>query len=190
MFAVAFVLTLVWMALGVVAGVALVRGRVRWAHIHTRKAAGGVLVAAVAVMIISGLVAPKQQTDQARVTTTSSASATAPTVTTSVAAPPTPTAVAVPPATTLAAPSTTGTAVSPLPTGPAPQAIAPALVSPSVQVPAPQPVSPAAPAPAAPQWVTPGAFCAPHGAIGTTKTGKTMVCDTTATDDRNRWRHE
>ena len=38
------------------------------------------------------------------------------------------------------------------------------------------------------QGVTPGAFCSPSGARGTTAKGTAMVCTTTATDSRNRWR--
>jgi hypothetical protein len=37
-------------------------------------------------------------------------------------------------------------------------------------------------------YVTAGAFCSPAGAEGHTSTGKYMVCKTTPTDDRNRWR--
>ncbi|WP_406078002.1 hypothetical protein [Micromonospora sp. NBC_00858] len=36
--------------------------------------------------------------------------------------------------------------------------------------------------------VTPGAFCKPAGARGRTSTGKLMVCKTSATDSRLRWR--
>ena len=36
--------------------------------------------------------------------------------------------------------------------------------------------------------VTPGAFCAPGGAIGYTKNNVKMICTTTATDSRSRWR--
>jgi len=36
--------------------------------------------------------------------------------------------------------------------------------------------------------VTPGAFCSVAGATGLTSTGKAMVCKTTATDSRLRWR--
>ncbi|MCU1488233.1 MAG: hypothetical protein JWN67_4979 [Actinomycetia bacterium] len=38
------------------------------------------------------------------------------------------------------------------------------------------------------QVVTPGAFCAPAGATGHTSAGTPMVCKSTATDSRNRWR--
>ena len=38
------------------------------------------------------------------------------------------------------------------------------------------------------QTITPGAFCAPAGAIGTNKTGTTYTCKTSPTDTRNRWR--
>jgi cytoskeletal protein RodZ len=36
--------------------------------------------------------------------------------------------------------------------------------------------------------VTPGAYCSVAGATGVTSTGKAMVCKTTATDTRLRWR--
>ncbi|MEU5554302.1 hypothetical protein ABZ738_31475 [Micromonospora sp. NPDC047793] len=36
--------------------------------------------------------------------------------------------------------------------------------------------------------VHPGSFCSRQGARGVTKTGKPMVCTTTATDSRKRWR--
>ena len=36
--------------------------------------------------------------------------------------------------------------------------------------------------------VTAGAFCAPAGASGVTKTGLQVSCKTSATDTRNRWR--
>ena len=36
--------------------------------------------------------------------------------------------------------------------------------------------------------VTPGAFCAPAGAIGETEAGVAMTCRSTTTDARNRWR--
>jgi hypothetical protein len=36
--------------------------------------------------------------------------------------------------------------------------------------------------------ITAGAFCAPAGAIGTSKTGTTYTCKTSSTDTRNRWR--
>lgn len=36
--------------------------------------------------------------------------------------------------------------------------------------------------------VTAGAFCSPAGSRGTTKTGAAVVCTTTPTDSRNRWR--
>ena len=36
--------------------------------------------------------------------------------------------------------------------------------------------------------VTPGAFCAPAGAIGQSSKGVTYMCKTSATDTRNRWR--
>lgn len=36
--------------------------------------------------------------------------------------------------------------------------------------------------------VTAGAFCAPAGASGLTKTGLPVTCKTSDTDTRNRWR--
>ncbi len=48
--------------------------------------------------------------------------------------------------------------------------------------------APAKAAAVAAQPVTPGAFCAPAGAVGQTKNGVWMKCTTTATDSRNRWR--
>ncbi len=42
--------------------------------------------------------------------------------------------------------------------------------------------------PAVQQNVHPGAFCTTGGARGITATGTPMVCTTTATDSRNRWR--
>ncbi|MBY8860318.1 hypothetical protein K7711_27860 [Nocardia sp. CA2R105] len=179
MFAVAFILTLVWMTLAVVAVVALIRGRLQWARIHTRKAAGWVLAAAAAVMVVSGLVAPKQLAP----VQTQAISMPAPTTTVAMAPP------------TAAALTTTSTVPSAVPAPLPPQAIAsPSAPAPApwivtVQAPVPQPTA-ADPVPTSPQWVTPGAFCAPQGATGTSKTGKVMVCSTTATNNRNRWRHE
>ncbi|NEM90810.1 hypothetical protein [Galbitalea soli] len=49
----------------------------------------------------------------------------------------------------------------------------------------PQPV---APAPPTTHIVHPGAFCAVRGATGVTTTGRAMVCKTTSTDSRLRWR--
>jgi hypothetical protein len=36
--------------------------------------------------------------------------------------------------------------------------------------------------------ITPGAFCAPAGATGVSKTGVSYTCKTSPTDTRNRWR--
>jgi hypothetical protein len=54
--------------------------------------------------------------------------------------------------------------------------------------PAPVPKPAPAPAPAPANTVNPGSFCAPAGATGVTSTGKPMVCRTSDTDSRNRWR--
>ena len=40
----------------------------------------------------------------------------------------------------------------------------------------------------APPVVRAGSFCSPAGAYGVTSAGTPMVCTTTATDPRNRWR--
>jgi len=42
--------------------------------------------------------------------------------------------------------------------------------------------------PTSAQLVTPGAFCAPAGATGVSKTGVAYTCKTSSTDTRNRWR--
>jgi outer membrane biosynthesis protein TonB len=73
----------------------------------------------------------------------------------------------------------------PRPPAPAPRSPTPAPVA--EPPPAPQPAPPPAP-PAVQDGVTPGAFCSPGGARGVTVSGVPMVCTTTATDDRNRWR--
>jgi hypothetical protein len=67
---------------------------------------------------------------------------------------------------------------APVETTPAP---APAPV-PLVETPAP------ATAPAPPEVVNPGSFCSDPGAPGVTEDGTSMVCTTTAEDDRARWR--
>lgn len=60
--------------------------------------------------------------------------------------------------------------------------------------PTPTPVPPQptpTPVPAQPLdegTVHPGAFCTPDGAIGVSKDGDSMVCTTTSTDSRDRWR--
>ncbi|CAN2177970.1 hypothetical protein MCEMRE26_00213 [Candidatus Nanopelagicaceae bacterium] len=58
--------------------------------------------------------------------------------------------------------------------------------------PAPTPEATPAPTPSPSNEVmkdvTAGAFCAPAGASGLTKTGLQVSCKTSATDTRNRWR--
>ena len=71
---------------------------------------------------------------------------------------------------------------------PAPPAAAPAKPVPLVGNPAP--AAPPAPAPAAPAVVHPGAYCSTAGATGVTSKGTAMVCTTTATDSRLRWRSQ
>jgi len=54
--------------------------------------------------------------------------------------------------------------------------------------PAPAPAATPAPTPASPQFVSPGAFCSTVGARGVSAQGTPMMCSTTATDSRTRWR--
>ena len=65
-----------------------------------------------------------------------------------------------------------------------------AATTPAAVTTAPNATTAPAAAPAAPPhtYVTPGAFCSAAGATGFSKTGKPMVCKTTATDARLRWR--
>lgn len=58
---------------------------------------------------------------------------------------------------------------------------------PTTAKPRPKPTT-AKPKPPALPVVHPGAFCKTQGARGVTKTGKPMVCTTTATDSKKRWR--
>jgi hypothetical protein len=74
-----------------------------------------------------------------------------------------------------AVPSTTNPTVVPSP-------------KPAVTTPAPVVVPPTPTPSALHTYVTPGAFCTPGGATGFSKTGKSEVCKTTATDSRLRWR--
>ncbi len=92
--------------------------------------------------------------------------------------------------------------LQPLPAAPAKKAeptAGPTIATPtpSQTTSAPEPAPPAAPAPAppaavpappSPAVVHPGSFCASPGATGVTSIGTPMVCTTTATDSRARWR--
>lgn len=62
---------------------------------------------------------------------------------------------------------------------------APTTTAPTVKPTVPRPTRTRPPG----KTVTPGAFCAPEGATGVTKTGLPMLCGPSATDSRNRWRH-
>lgn len=62
----------------------------------------------------------------------------------------------------------------------------PVVVAPRPAAPAPAP--PAAAPPASAGAVHPGAFCSGAGSTGVTVKGTPMVCTTTATDSRLRWR--
>lgn len=91
-------------------------------------------------------------------------------------------------------PTVAGTASQFAPAPAPPVAAAPAQPVPFVAKPAaPKPAAPAAPAPApapAPSVVHPGAYCSTAGATGVTSAGTPMVCKTTATDSRLRWRSQ
>jgi hypothetical protein len=65
---------------------------------------------------------------------------------------------------------------------------APAPAPKPAPAPGPAPAPAPAPAPGPAGGVTGGAFCSTQGATGYTSTGKLMVCTTTATDPRARWR--
>ncbi|MFG3559038.1 hypothetical protein ACGGAQ_32160 [Micromonospora sp. NPDC047557] len=68
------------------------------------------------------------------------------------------------------------------------------VVKPTTSKPKPKPTTAAPkpttakPKPPAVSTVHPGAFCSKQGARGVTKTGKPMVCTTTAADPKKRWR--
>ncbi|WP_067813429.1 hypothetical protein [Nocardia inohanensis] len=188
----ATMIVFVWIGMVIVGAIGLVRGRVRWARIGSRKAAGWVLGASMLVFILIGVVAPKQDSAPAAqgqgaglgtAAATSAPAFTTTVMTTTVAAP-------VPLVSVPAAVMSTTDAPAPPPPAAAP--VQPPI-STSVAVAAPLPVEVPAVAPApsesAPRTgVTPGAFCSSAGATGYTKTGKLMVCETSATDSRLRWR--
>lgn len=73
-----------------------------------------------------------------------------------------------------------GTPIAAGPATPCPAAALP-------PTPVPDPIPPA-PLPDRQPGVTPGAFCSPGGAYGETVTGALMLCTTSPTDTRNRWR--
>ena len=81
-----------------------------------------------------------------------------------------------------ACPTAAGTASQFAP-APAPPAAAPAKPVPLVGNPVPA-------APPAPAVVHPGAYCSVAGATGVTSAGTAMLCKTTATDSRLRWRSQ
>lgn len=86
--------------------------------------------------------------------------------------------------TTTTTTTTTTTAPPPPPTTAAP-APPPASVAPA---PAPPPPPPPPAPPSTQNGVHPGAFCSPAGARGVTNSGTPMVCRTSPTDSRLRWR--
>jgi hypothetical protein len=65
----------------------------------------------------------------------------------------------------------------------------PSKTLPPPPAPAPKPAA-AAPVQAAPRVVHGGSFCATAGAAGVTSAGTPMICKTTATDTRPRWRKQ
>jgi hypothetical protein len=60
--------------------------------------------------------------------------------------------------------------------------ISPTPTAESIPAPTPSPITEVM------KDVTAGAFCAPAGAVGVTKTGLQVSCKTSSTDTRNRWR--
>jgi hypothetical protein len=101
---------------------------------------------------------------------------------------PTPTPIASATPTVSAAPT-----ITPTPT-PTPLVTPTPVVTPSatpLATPTPAPVIAPTPIPvesSSSLIVTPGAFCAPAGATGNSKTGVSYTCKTSPTDTRNRWR--
>ncbi|MFG3520721.1 excalibur calcium-binding domain-containing protein [Nocardia nova] len=57
--AIVSILTIIWIAMVVIAGIGLIRGHLDWARLHSRKAAGGLLAASLPVFVLIGLLAPK-----------------------------------------------------------------------------------------------------------------------------------
>jgi hypothetical protein len=87
---------------------------------------------------------------------------------------------------TIAAGHTSAPTATPRPSAPKPATPRPA---PTTVKPAPKPTTPpTTAAKPAGNVVHGGAFCSTAGATGVTTTGKAMVCTTTATDARLRWR--
>lgn len=192
--------------------IVLIRGRLSWASLHRRStsaASAGLAVVALATGAAMGSTPPSPTVDS--VPLPAQTSINAPTTT-----PPTSPAAAPPEQTTTtpaaAATTVTAPAVTPSPPPSSPAAAqrstpAPAPPAAVVRVPAPTPAqapvaqapaapksapptpSPAASSPAASGGVHPGAFCSAHGSLGTTSDGTPMICSTTATDTRYRWRH-
>ncbi|MFB7716848.1 hypothetical protein [Nocardia sp. NPDC056100] len=158
---IATIFVFVWMGLVVVGVIGVIRGRVLWARIGSRRAAGWVLGSALPVFILIGVVAPKQDSTQSVPAPLVAAPAPALSTTTAAAAPP--------------------PINNPVPV---PEVNTPAPVLPTVEVWATVPAR-SQPSTA----VTPGAFCSDAGATGYTKSGTLMVCETSATDSRLRWRH-
>ena len=79
---------------------------------------------------------------------------------------------------------------SPTPSAPASQSPTPSPSASITSVPTPSasPTVSVLPTPTMMPTVTPGAFCAPAGAIGKSGSGALYTCKTSATDTRNRWR--
>lgn len=57
--AIVSILTIVWIAMVVIAAIGLIRGHLDWARLHSRKAAGVLLAASLPVFVLIGLLAPK-----------------------------------------------------------------------------------------------------------------------------------
>lgn len=142
------------------------------------------------LLIVAGLLGdPPEDDPDERITTASSTTAVEdnlPVATTFTTFQPT---TAVTPAPTIAAPPTTARPAAATTARPAPTA-APTTTARPAATTAP-PVT-AAPTTAAATYVTPGAYCSPAGATGTSKNGEPMTCATESCKgepyDRPRWR--
>ncbi|KAA2254957.1 hypothetical protein F0L68_29745 [Solihabitans fulvus] len=140
---------------------------------------GGFVVVAVLVGTLGPTVPVRRTSNQApEDTTVAAATPSATTVSAPTTSPPPATT------TTMAPPAATATSTTtsiPPPPQPPPRTTAytPPAPPPTTEEPAPPPRI---------VGVHPGAFCSPDGALGVTSDGTLMVCGTTATDKRDRWR--
>lgn len=162
-----------------VAVVALVRGHVDWARVRSRRA-GSVVGGAAVVALIAGAAsatpaAPSSPSYLVTApTTTRSSQTAAPSLSTPVEA------------STSTRSRPAGTTTSPASSTRVPSR-PPAALAAKPQA-TPRPTRTPTATTATQTGVHPGAFCSPKGAIGLTVKGLRMVCTSTPTDARNRWR--